>query len=124
MTPTGVMSSFSSVRIRQRTGKAYGHVSLYAKHPACNTYRDSHSHTNKQHEDGEFNRHCPRLILELIVQSNRNGTTKSKRYRHTRYTNIERHLPVTQQEAQIHFQPDNEEKQGQTDVCNEVEIGH
>ena len=87
------------------------------------TYSDGHCHADKQHEDWEINFDHARLVLELVVQPNCNGTSQTERDGHTDYTNIEGYFPVAEQEPQVDFEADDEEEQGETEVRNQVQVG-
>jgi hypothetical protein len=118
------MSSFSSVRIRQRTGKAYVQISESREELEIYTYCDGHGNTDEQHENGEFNVHCPRLVFELIVQAHCDCASESERNGHTSHTNIERYFPVAEQKAQINFKSDDKQEKCKTNVGNQIQVGH
>jgi L-rhamnose isomerase len=88
------------------------------------THSNSHGYANEQHEDREVDLYHSWLVLEFIVQSNRNGASHTKRNNHADNSNIESNLPVAQQKAQIYLQADDEEKQRKSKIGDEVQIGH
>lgn len=88
------------------------------------TYCDSHGYTNEEHEDSEVSIHRPWLVPKLVVQPNCNGTSHAKGDGHADNTDIEGNFPVTEHETEIDFKTDDEEEQGQSEVGDQVQVGH
>jgi len=88
------------------------------------TYCYGHGYTNEKHEDGKVDLHHSWLILKLIVQPNCDGTSHAEGDNHADDTDIEGNLPVAEQETEINFETNDEEEQGQSEVGDQVQVGH
>lgn len=88
------------------------------------TYCDSHCYTNEEHKDSEVNLHHAWLILELVVQPNCDGTSHAKGNDHADDTDIEDDFPVAEQEPEIDFEADDEQKQSQSEIGDQIQVGH
>ena len=124
MTPTGVERSFSSVRIRQRTGKAWERQPMGFEGELWCTCCDGHGDANEQHVYGELDRHDARLMLEFIVEPPCDRTAQPKRKGHARDAYRGRDPPVLGQESQIDLQAHEEKEENKAEIGRQGQIGH
>jgi hypothetical protein len=59
-----------------------------------------------------------------MIQSPSNSTSETKRQRHASQRHAQRDPPIAREETHVDFQADEEQKQDQTEIGDEVEIRH
>ena len=126
MTPTEVFNNLSSVRILQRTGKAYvgGQNSKPQNGTTLVTYCDSHSDSDKQHVYTKTNGHGSRLMSELVIQSRGNCAAQAKRNHHANQAYTSCNLPIPRQKPEVYLQANEKQKQNQAKISHCGEDGH
>lgn len=68
--------------------------------------------------------HNTRVVLELVVQADGDGCAQPERHDHADDADIERHLPVAHKEAQIDFEPDDEQEKHKAQVRGQIQHRH
>lgn len=88
------------------------------------TYGDGHGDTYEKHVDGKVYRDQAFLVPELFVEPYSYGASQAERNGHANNAHVQCDLPIAHQVAQVDLEPNDEKEEHETQVSNQVELGH
>ena len=106
--------------MRARTGKAVILRTKKCQVRVNRNFADSrHGCSNEKEEDTKIYGLC---IDELVVYTITDGSTSSKRNYEADQTDCDPSLGILSEDAEVCFQADEEEKEDQTNVCDQSQV--
>ena len=139
MMPAVVLRRLSSVRIRQRTGKACGCLSqpgpffspLFRRSSRCHgaaqhdkgTHSDGNGNADEEQVGAEVNVHQAGVVAELVVQAPGQGAAQSEGQGQAGKGDGRGDPPVANEEAHVGLEADEEEVEHEAEVGDEGQVG-